>query len=325
MLFLNHNLFIPSINAYIDPKYPVDKAIITHAHADHAKPNHRHVLATEDTINIMKIRYGENCAKNFQIIKYGERIYLDGIYITLFPAGHILGSAQILLEKKDYKILVTGDYKTISDKTSQKFELVKTNTLVTEATFGLPIFCHPNPVEETKKIIHSLKSKPQSNHLIGAYSLGKAQRIISILRELGYLKHIYLHGSMIKINNYYLNKKINLGRYTQINKDNVNSLKGEIILAPPSALKDVWSRKISNKVIGLASGWMNIKQRAKQKLIELPIIVSDHADWNELTKTIKDTEAEKVLITHGQEECLQYWCKKNGIEAEALNTQNLRN
>lgn len=272
----------------------------------------------------MKIRYGENCAKNFQVIKYGERIYIDGIYITLFPAGHILGSAQVLLEKKDYKILVTGDYKTIPDNISQTFELIKTNTLVTEATFGFPIFCHPNPMEETKKILHSLESKPERNHLIGAYSLGKAQRIISILRGLGYFRNIYVHGSMIKINNYYVSKKIKLGKYIQVNKDNINSLKGEIILAPPSALKDIWSRKINNKVIGQASGWMNVKQRAKQKLIELPIIVSDHADWNELTKTIQDTEAEKVLITHGQEECLQYWCMKNGIDAKALNKQNMR-
>ena len=322
MLFLDHNLYISSIDAYIDPKRPVDKAIITHAHADHAKPNHNNVLATEDTINIMKIRYGNECAKNFQILKYGERIYVDGIYITLYPAGHVLGSAQVLLEKKGYKVLVTGDFKTIPDATAQKFELIKTNTLITEATFGLPIFCHPDPSEEVKKIITSLKQNPEGNYLIGVYSLGKAQRVINMLRVLGYTKEIYIHGSIKKINQYYLNKKINLGLYTQVNKDNSKLLKGQIILAPPSAIKDVWSRKINNKVIGLASGWMAIKQRAKQKLIELPIILSDHADWNELTRTIKSTQAEKVLITHGQEDCLKYWCKKNNINADALDNKN---
>ena len=175
MLFLDHNLFISSIDAYIDPKHPVDKAIITHAHADHAKPNHNNVLATEDTINIMKIRYGNECAKNFQILKYGERIYLDGIYITLYPAGHILGSAQVLLEKKGYKVLVTGDFKTIPDATAQKFELIKTNTLITEATFGLPIFCHPDPSEEVKKIITSLKIR------IYSYSSKKFQKRLIVL------------------------------------------------------------------------------------------------------------------------------------------------
>ena len=145
MTIISHNLFIELLNAYIDPIKPVDKAIITHAHADHAKPNHKSVLATEDTINIMKIRYGENCAKNFQIIKYGEKITIDGVNITFYPAGHILGSAQILLENKKNKVLITGDYKTIKDDTAQDFQLIKTETLITEATFGLPIFKHPKP------------------------------------------------------------------------------------------------------------------------------------------------------------------------------------
>ncbi len=321
MLLVDRNLYIPTINAYIDPHYPVDKAIITHAHADRAKPNHKSVLATEDTINIMKLRYGENCAQNFQIINYGERIYIDGIYLSLYPAGHILGSSQVLLEKNGYKVLITGDYKTISDKTAQSFELVKTNTLITEATFGLPVFKHPNPLKEVKKILLSLKNNSDQNHLIGAYSLGKAQRIISLLRDLGFLEEIYIHGSIKKISEYYLNKNIKLGKLIQVTADNSKTLKGKIIIAPPSALKDVWSRKFKDLKIGYASGWMIVKQRAKQKLVELPIIVSDHADWTELTNTIIATEAEQVLITHGQEDCLVYWCNKNNINAKALSLE----
>ena len=314
----NEGLYCPEGDFFIDPLLPCKNAVITHAHADHAKPNHNNVLATEDTINIMKIRYGNECAKSFQILKYGERIYLDGIYITLYPAGHILGSAQILLEKKGYKVLVTGDFKTIPDATAQKFELIKTNTLITEATFGLPIFYHPDPSEEIKKIITSLKQNPEGNYLIGVYSLGKAQRVINMLRVLGYTNEIYIHGSIKKINQYYLNKKINLGLYTQVNKDNIRLLKGQIILAPPSAIKDVWSRKINNKVIGLASGWMAIKQRAKQKLIELPIILSDHADWPDLLHTLKQISPKEVWITHGREDALLHACNKLGIEARAL-------
>lgn len=318
MSFLDNKLYIDSLNAYIDPHYPVDKAIITHAHADHAKPNHKKVLATEDTINIMKIRYGDNCAQNFQKIKYGEKLYLDGIYLTLFPAGHILGSSQVLLEKNGYRVLVTGDYKTYSDKTAQAFQLVKTHTLVTEATFGLPIFKHPSPYIEINKVLSSMLNNKEANHLLGAYSLGKAQRVISLLREVGYDEEIYIHGSINKISKYYNEKKIHLGQLLQLNVENAKQLKGKIIIAPPSALKDIWSRKIKNVISGYASGWMSIKQRAKQKLIEIPLIISDHADWNELTKVIKETEAEKVLITHGQEECLSYWCKKNNIYAKAL-------
>ena len=318
MNVLNHKLYISLINAYIDPPYPVDKAIITHAHADHAKPNHKNILASEDTINIMKLRYGNDCAKNFQIMKFGERIYVDGIYITFYPAGHILGSAQVLIEKNGLKTLVTGDYKTVFDPTCQSFDLIKTNILVTEATFGLPIFKHPNALNEVQKILNSLKNNIDYNHLIGAYSLGKAQRIISLLRKNGYDESIYIHGSIKKISNYYKEKNINLGSLEQVNIENAKKIKGKIIIAPPSAIMDTWSRKFNKPIRGFASGWMIVKQRAKQKLIELPIIVSDHADWNELTKTILQTNAENVFITHGQEDCLKYWCEKNGIKASAL-------
>ena len=320
MSIIDHKSYISSINAYIDPPYPVDKAIITHAHADHAKPNHNNVLATEDTINIMKIRYGNNCAKNFQKIDYGKRLYIDGVYVSFFPAGHILGSSQILIEKNGYKTLITGDYKTIIDPTAQAFELVRTHTLVTEATFGMPIFNHPHPINEIKKVISSIKLNNKTNHLIGAYSLGKAQRVIHLLRSLGYEDEIYIHGSVLKISNYYENRNIKLGKLIQVNLENARKLEGKVIIAPPSALRDKWSRKFMNLKLAYASGWMIIKQRAKQKLIELPLIISDHADWQELVKTIQNTNAEEILITHGQEDCLIHWCKKNNINAKALSS-----
>ncbi len=322
MKLLNHNLHIPLINAYIDPLNTVDKAIITHAHTDHARPNHNNVLATEDTINIMKIRYGENCAGSFQIAKYGEKIYVDGVYITFYPAGHILGSAQILIEYKGKRNLITGDYKTVADKTAQNFQLIKAHLLVTEATFGLPIFKHPDPSEEIKKVTNSLKMNSDRCHVIGAYALGKAQRVIKLLRDNDYDKEIFIHGALEKINNYYNSKKINLGKLIKVSKENRDSLKGKIVIAPPAALKDRWSRNIPNIKVCLASGWMSVKQRAKQKLVELPLIVSDHADWNELTNVIKQSCAEQVWITHGREEALKHWCNSNNLFAEALSLQN---
>ena len=311
-------MFIEAINAYIDPIKPVDKAIITHAHADHAKPNHKSVLATKDTINIMKIRYGENCAKSFQSVAYGEKIYINGINLTLYPAGHILGSAQILIEDKRNKILVTGDYKTVKDKTCQSFELIQTETLITEATFGLPIFKHPNPKDEIEKLLHSIKTFSSKCHIVGAYALGKSQRVISLLREKGYDDTIYLHGAIEKITNYYLNRGIKLGKLKKVTKEDINSLKGKIIIAPPSAIKDKWVRKFSDVRHCLASGWMIVKQRAKQSKIELPLVISDHADWNELTNTILRSNAKKIWLTHGRTDALKYWCKKNNINAEAL-------
>ena len=322
MDILDHNLYIPSINAYIDPQRPVDKAIITHAHADHAKPNHNKVLATEDTINIMKIRYGNNCAKSFQPIAYGEKIYIDGLNITMYPAGHILGSSQVLIEKNGKRILITGDYKTIADNTAQNFQLVKTDILITEATFGIPVFKHPCALSEVNKVIKSIEYENKRNHIIAAYSLGKAQRIISLLRENNYNEPIYVHGSIEKISKYYLSKKIKLGRLIKVDRENAKGLKGQIIISPPATLYDSWSRKFTNLKTCYASGWMSIKQRAKQKLIELPLIISDHADWNELTSTIVSTEAEEVLITHGHEECLKHWCKTNKIFARSLSLNN---
>ena len=261
MSIISHNLFIEALNAYIDPIKPVDKAIITHAHADHAKPYHNRVLATKDTINIMKIRYGENCAKKFQVIEYGKKININGISITLYPAGHILGSAQILLEDKKNKVLITGDYKTIRDDTAQCFELIKTETLITEATFGLPIFKHPEPEEEIEKLLNSLKVFTNKCHIVGAYALGKAQRVISLLRKKGYDDIIYLHGAVEKITNYYLQRGIKLGKLKKVTKDDVHNLKGKIVIAPPSALKDKWVRKFPDVRYCLASGWMIIKQR----------------------------------------------------------------
>ena len=317
MNLLDYRLNIIPINVFIDPQFPVEKAIITHAHADHAKSGHKKVLGTKETLEIMKIRYGKECAQEFQYLNYGQKISIDGVSITLFPAGHIIGSSQVLLEYRNHKIVVTGDYKTTKDSTTSEFELIKCDTLVTEATFGLPIFKHPNPNIEIKKVLESLETYNDTNHLIGVYALGKAQRIIKLLRENGFQDTIFIHGALKKICDYYQLNGINLGKLETITKDSSN-YKQKIILAPPSALKDRWSRKFRNKILSQASGWMNIKQRVKQSLIEIPLIISDHSDWNELTNTILECGAENIWVTHGREEGLVHWCKTNGLNAKPL-------
>lgn len=324
MNILDSRLNIKPLNIFIDPQYPVEKAIISHAHADHAKSGHDKVLATKETIDIMKIRYGENCAKSFQVINYGESLKINDVDITLYPAGHILGSAQILINFKGQKTLVTGDYKTVDDKISTPFELIKCNTLVSEATFGLPIFRHPNANEEIKKIITSLNNNSRSTHLIGCYALGKAQRVISLLRDSGYKETIFIHGALEKICRYYMNNNIKLGNLEKISNLKDFDLKNNVVIAPPSALKDRWSRRFKNKISSQASGWLSIKQRVKQNQIEIPLVISDHSDWNELTKTITNTRAEKVLLTHGNEEALVYWCKKKGIDAFPLSIHGMK-
>ena len=318
MKWINENLYISPINTYIDPSKPVENAIITHGHADHAKPGHKNVLATKETINIMKIRYGENCAQNFQELKLNKSLKIDDVKITFYPAGHILGSVQVLAEYKGEKINFTGDYKTKNDKTCENFEPVRCHTLVTEATFGLPVFQHPNEHNEIKKLLRSLELFPNRPHIVGVYALGKAQRIIGLLRQQKYDKEVFIHGALEKLCNYYVEEKIFLGKLLKTNLKDKKEYQGQIILAPPSAIKNVWSRKFEDPIICQASGWMSIKQRAKQSLVELPLIISDHADWNELTHYIKLTGAENVYVTHGREEAIVHWCKMNQINGLAL-------
>jgi putative mRNA 3-end processing factor len=321
MKLLRHDLYIEPINAYIDPPFPVDKAIITHGHADHARAGHNHVLATPETIGIIKLRYGEDAASHYQPLAYGEKLQMGEVTITLYPAGHILGSAQVLLEYKNQRIVVSGDYKRRDDGTTAAFEPIPCDIFVTEATFGLPVFQHPDAHAEIRKLLRSVRNFPERSHMVAAYSLGKTQRVIKLLRLNGYQDPIYLHGSAVNMCAFYQQNGVDLGdvrKATGLPKD---ALKGCIVIAPPSALKEAWSRRMTDPVLAMASGWMTVKQRARQSGIELPLVISDHADWNELMTTIKDTQAGEIWVTHGREDALVHWCETQGLKAAPLHLQ----
>jgi len=319
--WINHDLYIKPICTSIDPIRPVDRAIITHGHADHARAGHKKVLATRQTIEIMKRRYGKNCAGSFQALDYGESLKIDDVAITLYPAGHILGSAQVLIEYQGQRVVATGDYKTKAESTAQPFELVPCDVFITEATFGLPVFQHPDPKAEIAKLLKSVTDNPQRCHVIGAYALGKTQRVIRMIREVGYDAPIYLHGANTKLCDYYQSEGIDLGDLRKALNNVKDAFKGAIVMAPPSALKDRWSRRLPDPIICYASGWMSVKQRAKQSLVELPLIISDHVDWNELTDTIPATGANTVWVTHGREDALVHWCTQRGLTAQPLSIQ----
>ena len=319
--FLERNLRVTPIDTFIDPPQPRARAIITHGHADHARAGHGAVLATPDTIAIMKTRYGDDCARSFQPLDFGEPLRIDGVTVTLYPAGHILGSAQVLLEHKGQRIVVTGDYKRLHDRTAQPFELVRCDLLVTEATFGLPVFQHPDPKLETARLLRSLTRQPDRSHVVGCYALGKAQRMISLIRECGCHDPIYLHGAMTRLCELYEQHGVPLGELRQATGTAKGELTGKIIIAPPSALKDRWSRRLADPVLAMASGWMSVKQRARQSLVELPLVISDHCDWNELRQTITECGAETIWVTHGREDALVYYCQGQGLIAEPLNIQ----
>ncbi len=320
-MLLDRDLHIRLIDSFIDPTRPKERAIITHGHADHARAGHGAVLATPDTIAIMKSRYGENCAGSFQALDFGTPLSIDEVTITLYPAGHILGSAQVLIEHEGQRVVVTGDYKRLADRTAQPFELVPCDLLVTEATFGLPVFQHPAPRAEIGKLLRSVENHPERAHVVGCYALGKAQRVIALLRDAGYDAPIYLHGAMVKLCALYEEQGVGLGELRKALETNKADLAGQIVIAPPSALKDRWSRRLPDPVLSVASGWMSVKGRARQSLVELPLVISDHADWNELRATIADSGAGTIWVTHGREDALVYYCSQQGLRAEPLNIQ----
>jgi putative mRNA 3-end processing factor len=303
---------------HIDPVRPVERALITHGHSDHARSGHGAVLATQETLDMMRLRYGENSAGTTQAVAYGEHIGLGDVSVKFHPAGHVLGSAQIAVSCNGLCIVASGDYKDAPDPTCAPFELVPCDVFITEATFGLPVFRHGNAADEVRKLLSSVALFPERAHLVGAYSLGKAQRVIALLREAGYDAPIYLHGAMEAITYYYASRGVPLGELRTVRGVKKADLAGTITLAPPSATSDIWTRRFPDPVTAFASGWMRVRARARQGGVELPLVISDHADWDGLTATIAATGAGEIWVTHGQEDALVHWCKSKGLSARPL-------
>lgn len=311
-------LCCPPGGFHIDPVRPVDRAVITHGHADHARAGHGVVLATPETLAIMAERYGVDFAGRTEALPYGQTVQRDGVEITLVPAGHVLGSAQAVIRHKGVTMTVSGDYKRRRDPTCPPFEPVRSDVFISEATFGLPVFTHPDDREEIGRLVRSLEQFPDRAHLVGAYALGKAQRVIALLREAGWTRTIYVHGAMERLNRLYQAHGVDLGPLASATGLPKNALGGEVVVAPPSAIQDRWSRRFADPVTAFASGWMGVKARARQRGVELPLVISDHADWNELTTTFEELKPEEIWITHGREEGLLRWCELRGQKARAL-------
>ena len=311
-------LCCPPGGFHIDPLRPVGKALITHGHSDHARPGHGAVLATQETLDFMRLRYGDDFAGTTQAVRYGETITLDGVTVSFHPAGHVLGSAQIAVAHNGMRIVASGDYKDVADPTCAPFELVRCDVFITEATFGLPVFRHGDPAREIDKLLHSVALFPERAHLVGAYSLGKAQRAIALIRAAGYDAPIYLHGAMEKITRYYESRGVALGDLRPVRGMKKADLAGTITLAPPSATSDIWTRRFPDPVTAFASGWMRVRARARQRGVELPLVISDHADWDGLTATIDASGASEIWVTHGQEDALVHWCTTKGLAARPL-------
>jgi putative mRNA 3-end processing factor len=311
-------LYCAAGDFFIDPLRPVARALITHGHSDHARPGHGQVLATRETLAIMALRCGPDFAQSRQIAAYGEKFRFGPVEVSFHPAGHVLGSAQIRLATDKLRVVVSGDYKRERDPTCPAFEPLSCDCFITEATFGLPIFRHANTKAEIEKLIASRNLFPDRAHLVGAYALGKAQRIIALLREASYERSIYIHGAMEKLTAFYASEGLALGEIRKVSNAERAKLGGEIIICPPGSLQDLWSRKFPDPVAAFASGWIRVRARARQRGVELPLVISDHADWDALCQTAKDTGCSELLVTHGEADALVHWARGQGMEAYPL-------
>ena len=313
-------LYCPPGDFFIDPVRPVARAIVTHAHSDHATPGHGAVLATRQTLDIMAIRLGDAFAGTTQATSYGEAIPIYGVTVTFHPAGHVLGSAQIEVAAPALRIVAAGDYKRTPDATCSAFQPIPCDVFITEATFALPVFRHPPPAQEIAKLLHSLAQFQDRTHLVGCYALGKAQRLIALLREVGYDAPIFLHGALRRLCAYYVAEGIPLGELSDatLSRGRARDFAGQIVLGPPSAFEGAWIRRFTDPLIAFASGWMQVRARARQRGVELPLIISDHCDWPELTSTIAELDPSQTWVTHGREEALVRWCTLQGRTARPL-------
>jgi len=305
---------------FIDPSRSVSRAIVTHGHGDHARPGHGSVLATPETIEIMKVRMGPQGARSFESFEPGPVRRIGDVDVRLAPAGHILGSAQVVLEHAGERAVVSGDYKRQADPTCAPFELVPCDVFVTEATFALPVFRHEPPNSEIGRLLDSMAASPERTHLVGVYGLGKCQRVVKLCRQAGYDDPIYLHSALVELTQLYQRLGVDLGEIRHV--DPAVRAKGDyagaLVLCPPSAVDDRWSRRFNDPVTSFASGWMRIRGRIRQAGVELPLVISDHADWPELLDSIVATGAEEVWVTHGREDALVYQLGLMGRKARAL-------
>lgn len=291
-------LYCPQADIFIDPWRPVNKAVITHAHSDHSRWGMKHYLAHHHSEEIMRLRLGQDIS--IETIDYGDTLEINGVNLSLHPAGHIPGSAQVKLEYKGKTVVVSGDYKTEDDGLSQSFEPVKCDEFVSECTFGMPIY----KWQPQKEILNGINAWWRQNEAEGrnsvlfAYSLGKAQRIINNLDLT--IGEVFCHGAVWNSNQALIAngvKVVDIPRVTQeIPKSRFN---GAMIIAPPSAIGSPWMKQFSPYQTGICSGWMQVRGTRRRRSADAGFVLSDHADWNGLIVAIKATEAEKVYLTHG--------------------------
>lgn len=321
--FDDYGIYCAQAGVYIDPWKPVSHAIITHAHSDHARWGMGSYLAHHLAVPVLRLRLGNDI--KVQGLHYGETIYINGVKVSLHPAGHIWGSAQVRMEYKGEVWVVSGDYKLQHDGTSTPFETVRCHSFITESTFGLPVYHFPAPVTVHDDINAWWRSNNAEgkNSVLLAYALGKAQRVIAHLDPA--IGPIYTHGAVDNINKLYQHYAGQLPDTVRIdNSVERKAIKGAMIIAPPSAAGTPWLRSLRPYQWGICSGWMQLRGTRRRRGADRGFILSDHADWQQLNTAIKSTEAQNIYVTHGYKSIYARWLQTeyglNATEVETLYT-----
>lgn len=320
LTFDDKGIYCAQANVYIDPWKPVHKALITHAHSDHAHIGSSAYLCHNDSVALLKLRLGQDI--NVEGLDYGEPVSINGVKISFHPAGHIIGSAQIRLEYKGEIWVVSGDYKLQHDHVSVPFESVKCHHFITESTFGLPIYNFPSPDVVHADINHWWEKNAEEGKasVIIGYALGKAQRIIHHLDEN--IGRIYTHGAVDNINNTLQQNGMHLKETTRVTPDmNKKDFQGAIIVAPPSAIGSPWLNRFAPLSLGVCSGWMQLRGARRRRSADRGFILSDHCDWPQLNEAISLSGAENVYVTHGYKMVFAKWLREScGLQAFEVDT-----
>lgn len=318
--FDQFGIFCVPAGVYIDPWKPVDRAIITHAHSDHARWGSKHYLAHHKSIPVLKYRLGQEIQT--QGVEYGETILMNGVKISLHPAGHIIGSAQVRLEYNGEIWVVSGDYKLQHDGVAMPYEQLRCHHFVTESTFGLPIYHFPTPLDVAYDINQwwKINREKRKNSVIIGYALGKAQRIIKQLDPL--IGNIYTHGAVANLNDVLSVFDMQLPKSTRVTDQNRKEIKSDIIVAPPSAIGTPWLKKFEPYSLGICSGWMQLRGARRRRGADRGFVLSDHADWKQLNKAVRETGAENIYVTHGYKSIYAKWLREeyklNAVEVDTL-------
>lgn len=313
-------LFCAAGGFHIDPWGPAEVALLTHGHSDHARYGSQKYLCTPNTASIIKHRLRLDPSQIIEV-PYGERLVLGNAEISFHPAGHVLGSSQIRVNDGKETWVVTGDYKRAADPSCEAFEVVPCDTIITESTFGLPIYRWQSGAETAREILDWVNSFDGTSVLF-CYALGKTQRALAELKKLG-IGTVYLHGAAEEITRIYREAGIDLPDTRpamEITRDKV--FPRTLVIAPPSAHRSPWMKRFKNLQTGFASGWMRIRGNKRRRNVERGFVLSDHGDWDELIQTIDDCGAKRVLVTHGQTDVFaRYLRESRRLDATPLATE----